>query len=297
VSPKFSKKKRCVARASLLEQGEKIINELASNRAMLEIHYEDEVGTGLGPTLEFYTLMSREFQRADLSMWRGELCPPLPGDPPGAASTPLYVHSPVGLFPSPLGPSASYSKVEEICSKFKFLGKFIAKAVMDSRMLDVPLSDAFYKWMLGQQGMFTAQDLQHVDPVVARSFAQLAAVAVNKHKLESDPLLSDKALSMGIEALSLDGGGSIDDLDLDFTLPGYPDIELKPGGKDVAVNIHNLDEYLKLVVDWTLVRGVARQVEAFKEGVASVLPLSSLHTFYPSEVGPHVHTPLYCIRW
>ena len=32
---------------------------------------------------------------------------------------------------------------------------------------------------------------------------------------------------MGIEALSLDGGGSIDDLDLDFTLPGYPDIELK----------------------------------------------------------------------
>ncbi|CAI7994466.1 E3 ubiquitin-protein ligase TRIP12 [Geodia barretti] len=195
-----------------------------------------------------------------------------------------YVHSPVGLFPSPLGPSASYPKVEEICSKFKFLGKFIAKAVMDSRMLDVPLSDAFYKWMLGQQGMFTAQDLQHVDPVVARSFAQLAAVAVNKHKLESDPLLSDKALSMGIEALSLDGGGSIDDLDLDFTLPGYPDIELKPGGKDVAVNIHNLDEYLKLVVDWTLVRGVARQVEAFKEGVASVLPLSSLHTFYPSEM-------------
>ena len=101
---------------------------------------------------------------------------------PGAASTPLYVHSPVGLFPSPLGPSASYPKVEEICSKFKFLGKFIAKAVMDSRMvgfvgrwspvvphpppppqLDVPLSEAFYKWMLGQQGMFTAQDLQVIN--------------------------------------------------------------------------------------------------------------------------------------
>ena len=43
VSPKFDKKKRCVARGSLLEQGEKIINELASNRAILEIHYEDEV--------------------------------------------------------------------------------------------------------------------------------------------------------------------------------------------------------------------------------------------------------------
>ena len=43
--------------------------------------------------------------------------------------------------------------------------------------------------MLGTEGTFTAQDLQHVDPVVASSFAQLAAVAVKKHTLESDPLL------------------------------------------------------------------------------------------------------------
>lgn len=32
---------------------------------------------------------------------------------------------------------------------------------------------------------------------------------------------------IGIEALTLEGGGSVDDLDLDFTLPGYPNIELK----------------------------------------------------------------------
>ena len=43
--------------------------------------------------------------------------------------------------------------------------------------------------MLGTEDTFTAQDLQHVDPVVASSFAQLAAVAVKKHTLESDPLL------------------------------------------------------------------------------------------------------------
>lgn len=66
--------------------------------------------------------------------------------------------------------------------------------------------------MLGLEGTFTAQDLQvplhtymynsekvhesfvvhvlqHVDPVVARSFAQLAAVAVKKHRLEGDPTL------------------------------------------------------------------------------------------------------------
>ncbi|GCC39398.1 hypothetical protein chiPu_0022870, partial [Chiloscyllium punctatum] len=39
---------------------------------MLEIQYENEVGTGLGPTLEFYALVSQELQRADLGLWRGD---------------------------------------------------------------------------------------------------------------------------------------------------------------------------------------------------------------------------------
>ncbi len=36
-----------------------------------EIQYEGEVGTGLGPTLEFYSLVSKELQRADLQLWKG----------------------------------------------------------------------------------------------------------------------------------------------------------------------------------------------------------------------------------
>ena len=31
-----------------------------------------QVGTGLGPTLEFYALVSQELQRADLDLWRGD---------------------------------------------------------------------------------------------------------------------------------------------------------------------------------------------------------------------------------
>lgn len=54
------------------------MEELGSSRALLEIQYEDEVGIGLGPTLEFYTLVSRELQKIDLHMWRGDPCP-LPG--------------------------------------------------------------------------------------------------------------------------------------------------------------------------------------------------------------------------
>lgn len=32
------------------------MQDMASSRALLEIQYENEVGTGLGPTLEFYAL-------------------------------------------------------------------------------------------------------------------------------------------------------------------------------------------------------------------------------------------------
>lgn len=41
-------------------------------------------------------------------------------------------------------------------------------------------------------------------------------------------------------------GCSVEDLGLDFTLPGFPNIELKKGGKDVPVTIHNLEEYLRV---------------------------------------------------
>ena len=47
------------------------MSDLASSRSLLKIQYEGEVGTGLGPTLEFYSLVSKELQRADLQLWKG----------------------------------------------------------------------------------------------------------------------------------------------------------------------------------------------------------------------------------
>ena len=127
-----------MTRDNLLEQAEKLLDEVASSKAILEIHYQDEVGTGLGPTLEFYTLVSRELLRSDLLMWRGDLCP-LPGVPQGASSVSQYIHSPVGVFPAPLGPSTKFTVVEEVCSKFKFLGKLMARAILDSRMVSTSM--------------------------------------------------------------------------------------------------------------------------------------------------------------
>jgi E3 ubiquitin-protein ligase TRIP12 len=53
---------------------------------------------------------------------------------------------------------------------------------------------------------------------------------------------------LALNSLSLNGGGTIEDLDLDFILPGYPAIELKKGGKDTHVTLDNLEEYLKVLI-------------------------------------------------
>lgn len=88
---------------------------------------------------------------------------------------------------------------------------------------------------------------------------------------------------MAPELLTLDGV-SIEDLNLDFTLPGYPNIELKKGGKELLVTLDNVEEYVKLLTYWTLNESVTKQIEAFKEGFESVFPLRNLKIFYPNEL-------------
>lgn len=46
-----------------------------------------------------------------------------------------YRFSPCGLFPTPLGRHTKAATVNKVKAKFKFLGKFMAKALMDSRMV------------------------------------------------------------------------------------------------------------------------------------------------------------------
>lgn len=77
---------------------------------------------------------------------------------------------------------------------------------------------------------------------------------------------------------------TVRDMDLDFTLPGYSQIELKSKGRDQLVNLENLDEYVDLLVEWTLVKGVEHQLEAFREGFECILPLSCLKLFQADEL-------------
>ncbi|KAJ1998670.1 Ubiquitin fusion degradation protein 4, partial [Coemansia thaxteri] len=80
------------------------------------------------------------------------------------------------------------------------------------------------------------------------------------------------------------------DLTLDFTLPGYPEIELRAGGADIPVTISNVHTYIDLVARWVLDVGIRAQVEAYCAGFDQIFPCSNLSIFTPAElcriVGP-----------
>uniref|UniRef100_W5MNK9 E3 ubiquitin-protein ligase n=1 Tax=Lepisosteus oculatus TaxID=7918 RepID=W5MNK9_LEPOC len=281
VAPRLDRKKRTINREELLKQAESVMQDLGSSRAMLEIQYENEVGTGLGPTLEFYALVSQELQRADLGLWRGEEV--TLSNPKGNQEGTKYIFSSRGLFAVPFGRTTKPAHIAKVKMKFRFLGKLMAKAIMDFRLLDLPLGLPFYKWMLRHESSITSHDLVNIDPGVAKSIHHLEDIIRQKKKLEQDRSHTRETLQQALESLTMNGC-SVEDLGLDFTLPGFPNVELKKGGKDIPVNIHNLEEYLRLVVYWTLNEGVSRQFESFREGFESVFPLHHLQYFYPEEL-------------
>ncbi len=50
----------------------------------------------------------------------------------------------------------------------------------------MPLSLVFYKWLLGHEHTMTAADINHVDPILARSFSHLDEVLRQKKRIEHD---------------------------------------------------------------------------------------------------------------
>ncbi|KAL3281120.1 hypothetical protein HHI36_004342 [Cryptolaemus montrouzieri] len=271
VTPRLDRRKRTISREDILKQAEQVMQDLATSKALLEVQYENEVGTGLGPTLEFYALVSKELQKRNLELWNAP-----------DMSDSEYVHSLTGLFPAPLPKGAKVSQITKVKSKFRFIGKFMAKAVMDSRMLDLPFSTAFYRWLLGHEHCLTLSDLRYVAPEVHQNLQKMQLLVRRRDLIMEDMSLSAEEKEMELEGLTLDGC-PISDLGLDFMLPGH-NIELMKNGKNTYLSIHNLDLYVRLVTHWMLVEGVSRQMESLREGFESVFPLHNLRLFFPDEL-------------
>ncbi|OIT38960.1 PREDICTED: E3 ubiquitin-protein ligase UPL3 [Nicotiana attenuata] len=282
---RLQRQKVRVSRNRILDSAAKVMEMYSSQKAVLEVEYFGEVGTGLGPTLEFYTLLSRDLQKVGLGMWRtssisssSEHSVEVSVDEKLIGEDKELVQAPLGLFPRPW-PSAvdtaDGNQFTKVIEYFRLLGRVMAKALQDGRLLDLPMSTSFYKLVLGQE--LDLYDILSFDAELGKTLQELQALVSRKQYIESmGGLGQDKISDLHFR------GTPVEDLCLDFTLPGYPEYVLKAG--DQNVDLSNLEEYVSLVVDATVRTGIARQMEAFRSGFNQVFDISALQTFSPTEL-------------
>lgn len=138
---RLQRQKVRISRKHILESAFKVFELYGSSSSVLEVEYFDEIGSGLGPTLEFYSLVSKEFARRDLKIWR-DVDATYPGS---------YVHHPFGLFPAPLLEDGGAEGREKQTYVFKTIGQFLAKAMLDSRIIDMTFNKIFLRMILGEK--------------------------------------------------------------------------------------------------------------------------------------------------
>ncbi|KAJ5773120.1 hypothetical protein N7457_008016 [Penicillium paradoxum] len=272
---RLQRQKVRISRSRILDSALKVMELYGSSPSILEVEYFEEVGTGLGPTLEFYSTVSKEFSKKKLKIWR---------DADGSSSA-EYAFGKRGLFPAPMSDEqAAHDYGKKQLNLFKVLGKFVARSMLDSRIIDISFNPAFFR--IADTLSSVAPSLgtvKLVDQDLANSLIMLKQFVSAKNAIEQDKSLSPAQKTEALQNITVQGA-RVDDLGLDFTLPGYPAIELIPDGTDIPLTIENVDVYIERVIDMTLGSGVRRQVDAFRAGFSQVFPFSSLRAFTPSEL-------------
>ena len=268
------KQKVRISRTRILDSALKVLELYGQSGAILEVEYFEEVGTGLGPTLEFYSNVSREFSRKKHKLWRDN----------DSNKGDEYIYAKQGLFPAPM---TEQDFTTEIGSKalflFKMLGKFVARSMLDSRMIDISFNPLFFKGRPSSKDIVRSlAAIEAIDSGLAKSLQLLKLFVQAKKSIEKKRVSPVKRKQL-LQQVICDGV-AIDELGLDFTLPGYASIELIPDGSNIPVTMENVELYLEKVIDLTIGSGVNRQIQEFQAGFSIVFPYGALKSFSPAEL-------------
>jgi len=115
-----------VDRSNIIKDAMNIMIDYKGFNGSLEFEYYEETGTGIGPTYEFYSIVSKEIRNVP-ELW--------------------YKTTDLSLFPSPVN-SHSNRKL------FEILGFVIARALYDDRLIEIPLSSLFWDLVLDRSISF-----------------------------------------------------------------------------------------------------------------------------------------------
>ena len=253
---RLQRQKVRIRREHALSSAIKVFSSPQTRKHVLEVEFYDEVGTGIGPTNEFYALVSKDLQRASHGIFRSEHSATTKTKTDNAES---LVNAPHGLFPKPLRAVPNASKAIEI---FRCVGRAIGKVLQDGRLLDVKFNPNFFKKLYGLP--LCLDDLELLEPELFSTLKKLeTAVRDGSGRLD---------------------GAKIEDLCLEFALPDGANIE----GASVAdeiVTAENASRYIAAVVDDVLGAGVEPLFQACREGFADIVSNpSQLAMFSLSEI-------------
>ncbi|KAF4524320.1 hypothetical protein B566_EDAN005378 [Ephemera danica] len=141
---------------------------------------------------------------------------------------------------------------------FKFIGRFIAMALYHGRFIYSGFTMPFYKRMLNKK--LTTKDIETIDPEFYNSVVWLRDNSIEECELELF-------------------------FSVDFEVLGQVlHHELLENGDKIKVTDENKEEYMRLMTEWRMTRGVEEQTKAFLEGFNEVVPLEWLKYFDEREL-------------
>ena len=242
--PEQSKEKMRIDRKTLLNSAVTLFTTpgRVKRKNFLEIQYCNEQGTGLGPTLEFYYLCSKEFRHLK-ELWRET--------------------EDNSLFPAPLSISSAAYGEEDVLKYFETLGAIVSRAISDDRLTDLPFSSLFWDICIGRP--ITFSQIKQLDSTFGKSVNELREYSLKRQKILNNSDLEEHIKERQLENCKFKNDVSVEDLCLYFTIPGT-DIDIKKNGKDIQVTDDNLQEYLDLLLNEMLNKTISKQVKAFKKG-------------------------------
>uniref|UniRef100_A0A5K3F3P8 HECT-type E3 ubiquitin transferase n=1 Tax=Mesocestoides corti TaxID=53468 RepID=A0A5K3F3P8_MESCO len=200
------------------------------------IRFQNEEGQDAGGLLrEWYLLMSREIFNPNYCLFRVS-----PSD------RVTYTINP-----------ASFINSNHL-SYFKFVGRFIAKAIYDSKLLECYFTRSFYKHILGKRVRFTDLESEDYDFFKGLEY-----------------LLQHDVSELGYE---ITFSTEINEFGKNETR------DLIENGRNIVVTEANKHEYVRLVCQERMTGAIRQQLNSFLEGFYEIIPKNMITIFNEQEL-------------
>ena len=154
-----------VPRNNVLKDAYDKIEDFQTESSFLEFKFDEEVGTGLGPTLEYFALIGKEIKEQH-NLWKKT-----------TDNT---------LYPNPLNMSVRKPKEKKKIEKFfELVGTIIARSLMDERLIDLPISKVFWKLVFYETAIL--DDVEKIDSYFYKGLKFVQEYIDKDEKLKANP--------------------------------------------------------------------------------------------------------------